>query len=127
MRTLLAAAVAVAGLAYARLAGGPLDGTSWEVKLKPDSFFSLSSRGTLAFERGRLSTWAGSPLDASQRYSSTRQAEGLLFSAASVTAGSGTLTWQGVARGDRIEGLAVRLGADGSRRVYSFKGRRRGG
>ena len=127
MRNLFLLAVAVAALAYVSRDGRSLDGSSWAVRVKPDSFFSFSRKDTLVFDSGRL-TVAGQAAEgfSPASYRSARgEAEGAVSWQASLeSAGRGVAQWQGVVREDRIEGDVVLLRSDGKTKRYRFEGRR---
>ncbi len=127
MRTLLLAVVAAVALGFAYRATRPLEGTAWEVKTKADSFFSFSHRDTLIFKDGCLtsSRWADEGF-APAGYDATREEDKSASWGASLHRdGKGTVRWQGVARGDRIEGTMQWTAADGRVRRYKFKGVRK--
>ena len=127
MRTLLLALAAGAAIAYATLFGGPMDGTVWEVKMRGDSLISRSHRQTLAFRRGRLSVegplsegFQASPYRAKPAFG-----DDAVWSAALSHPENGIQSWQGLVRGERIEGTAVWWDKDGKPRRYTFRGTRK--
>lgn len=130
MRRLLFAVAAGLGILYAALFGGPMDGTSWEVKIKPDSLLSFSHRDTLVFQRGRMSAAGFLSEGFSPAVYSARAAEGGLstvWNAALTHAQDGIVSWNGLVRGDRIEGIAVWWTKGGGLKRFTFKGVRKAG
>ncbi|MBI5244904.1 MAG: hypothetical protein HY922_14655 [Elusimicrobia bacterium] len=128
MRTLFLAALVAAALAYAYRSGKNLDGTAWDVKLKPDSFFAFSRKDTLVFEDGLLTVagYAKKGFAPAAYGSESAGAEGgKAWQASMDLQGGGTSQWQGVARGDRIEGTVLWQETDGRTKRYTFKGRRK--
>ena len=128
MRKILLGLAAAASLVYARLFGGSIDGTAWDIKMKPDSFFSFSHKGTLNFADGKLAAvlpQAAGFSPGSYQAQSTG-AGGTLWSAAFAEAEHGALSMQGLIRGDAISGVAVLWQPDGSPKRFLFKGTRHG-
>ena len=128
MKRLLLAAAAAAALAYARLVGGPMDGTVWDVKVKPDSWLAFSRRHTLLFSQGQLSA-AGSIAEgfppAVYRAEAANEDGGTLWTAALINPVKGLLSWQGLIRGDSIEGITILWPKDGKPQRFLFKGTRK--
>lgn len=125
MRELLFSLTAAVRLAYAALVGGPMDGTAWEVKLKPDSLLSLSHREILSFERGRLKVSGYFADGFSPALYTVQDTEGeaeTLFSASLTGAQDQILTWQGLVTGDSVRGIAVLWAKDAKPRWFIFKG-----
>ena len=122
MKRLLLGAVAGAALTYYRLFGGPLEGTAWEIKLKADSIFSFSHKDTLIFDRGQLkaSGFSSASYDA-KRVGGEVDA---IWNASMTSAERGTMTWHGLVKGDKIEGVAVLWTKDGKQKRFSFSGKR---
>lgn len=127
MRTLLLALAAGAAIATATLFGGPMDGSVWEVKVKADSLIARSHRQTLVFRRGRLGVdgplsegFAASPYRAQPAFG-----DDAVWSAALSDPEKGVQSWQGLVRGERIEGVVAWWGKDGKPRRYTFKGSRK--
>ena len=122
------AAATFVSLAYASLVGGPMDGTSWAVKVKPDTIFSLSHRGTLIFKKGRLSADGYIASGFSPAIYSAQPVQGDLdtvWSASLSDARNGVVSWNGFVRGDRIEGVAIWWTKDGKPKRFTFKGARK--
>lgn len=128
MSRLAFAVFALVALVCARLFGGPMDGTRWDVKIAPDSVFSFSRKGTLVFHRGHLSVLAPMSSDLSPGFYSAQAVDGTTADAvwnASMTGqGGDVVSWHGLVRGDRIEGFAVRWSKSGRSRRFTFKGSR---
>lgn len=124
---MLLGAAAALGLAYYRLFGGPLEDTSWEIKLKADSFFAFSHRDTLTFGGGKLRAtgYQGDGFKAGV-YSAQRVGGDVdaLWNASLTDAERGTMTWHGLVRGDTIEGVAILVRKDGKQKRFTFKGHR---
>ncbi len=131
MRRLLFAFFALSALVSARLFGGPMDGTVWDVKVKPDSFFAMSHRGTLMFARGRLSVATAASPDFQPGYYTAQSVDGTtadaVWNASLKEPDQGVMNWHGLVRGDRIEGFAVWWTRSGKARRFSFTGSRREG
>lgn len=128
MRKLLLALSTAIGLAYARLFGGPMDGTAYEVKVKADSFFAFSRRGTLVFEKGRLTavtTLAEGFTPAVYHAQSGDDGIESVWNASLTHVEKGVMTWHGLVRGDHIEGVAVWWVKSGKPRRFTFSGSRR--
>lgn len=125
MKTLLLVLAGAVAMVFARgWMNRPLDGTSWEVKTRADAVFALARRDTLIFKDGRLTSarWAGEGF-APGRYEASRGAAD--WEAVLRQEGKGTVSWQGVARDDRMEGTLQWTAEDGRTRRYRFKGARR--
>jgi len=129
MKKVLLGLATAASLAYARFFGGSIDGTAWDVKIKADSLLSFSHSATLSFEQGRLS--AILPLAAgfapgNYQSQSVEMPGGTIWSAALSEASHGVMSWQGLIRGDEIQGIAVLWRPDGKPERFLFKGTRHG-
>jgi len=128
---LLFAFFALAALVSARLFGGPMDGTIWDVKIKPESIFSLSHRGSLVFTRGKLDVQAPISDGFEPGYYSAQPVDGTtadaVWSASLKKPEDGVMSWHGLVRGDRVEGFAVWWTKSGRAKRYSFQGSRRSG
>jgi hypothetical protein len=131
VRKLLFALAALAALLSARLFGGPMDGTSWDVKIKPDSLFSFSRKETLVFAHGRLEVLAPAPSDFSPGVYNAQAIDGTtadaVWSASMSQEEKGVMSWHGLVRGDTIEGFAVLWTKSGQAKHFSFRGSRREG
>lgn len=129
MKKVLLGLATAAGLAYARLFGGSIDGTAWDVKVKADSLFSFSRSGTLSFEKGRLNALlpqAAGFAPGNYQSQSVGMPGGTIWSAALEEASRGVLSWHGLIRGDEIQGIAVLWRTDGKPERFLFKGKRHG-
>ncbi|MFA6028901.1 MAG: hypothetical protein WC969_03500 [Elusimicrobiota bacterium] len=128
MRPLLLVAVAVVAMAYSARNASPLEGTAWEVQVKSDALFSCRRKDTLIFKDGLL-TVASCAAEgvAPSSYGSEREGAGgaASWQAALHREGRGTWQWQGVMRGDAVEGSVLRTLPDGKVRRYRFTGTRR--
>lgn len=114
---------------YNRVVGGPMDGTRWDVKVKPDSFFSFSKEDTLVFDKGRLSVVGDhSETFGSADYSAetlNMSGDDAVWHASLGDSEGGVMAWHGLVRGDTIEGVAVQWPREGKPRRFTFKGSRR--
>ncbi len=129
MNKILLGLAAAASIAYARLFGGSIDGTAWDVKIKADSLIAFSHRGTLSFDKGRLN--AALPLasgfgSGDYQSQSVSTPGGTVWTAALSEASQGVLSWQGIILGDEIQGIAVHWRPDGKPERFLFKGTRHG-
>ncbi|MBI5239623.1 MAG: hypothetical protein HY926_04065 [Elusimicrobia bacterium] len=129
MKTLLLVAAAAVALGFAYRTTRPLEGTSWEVKTKADSFFSLSRRDTLIFKDGCLTSarWAQEGFAPAGYDAAREEDKSATWGAALHHDRKGTVRWQGIARGDRMEGTLQWTAADGRTRRYRFQGARKDG
>jgi hypothetical protein len=129
LRRLLFAITAALSLAYAKLVGGPMDGTQWDIKLKPDAIFSFSHKDTLVFSRGQLSIVGGTGSDLPPAVYSAESLDSdtadTVWHASLTRPETGVVTWHGLVRGDQIEGVAVWWTRDGKPKRYTFHGSRR--
>ena len=126
MTRLILGVIAGAALMYYRLFGGPMEGTAWEVSLKADSLFSFSHTDTLVFDKGKLkaSGYQGTGFVPGS-YSAKRVGGDVdaIWNASLTDDKKGTMTWHGLVRGDRIEGIAI-LVKGGKEKRYTFTGKR---
>lgn len=128
MRKLLLALFTALGLAYARVFGGPMDGTAWEVKVRPDSLFAFSRRGTLVFEKGRLTAATTIAEGFTPAVYNAQEGDGdfeSVWNASLTHVEKGVMTWHGLVRGDKIQGIAVWWVKNGKPRRFTFSGSRR--
>jgi hypothetical protein len=128
MRNIFLTLAAAAGLAYARWFGGPMDGTAWDIKIRPDSMFGFSHSGTLRFDKGEVSALlplADGFSAGVYRARDVSGSDGTVWSAALSEAERGVLSWQGFVRGDKIQGVAVLWRPDGKPQRFLFKGTRK--
>lgn len=128
MNRILLAASAALSLGYAALFGGPMDGTAWEVRVKSDSLFAISHRDTLTFQKGKLGSanWLSSGFSpAVYRVQSGPGDIDAVWNASLSHPEKGIMSWQGLVRGDRIEGVAVLWTPEGRPKRFTFQGRRK--
>lgn len=106
--------------------GGPMDGTVWDVRVKPDSWFSFSHRDTLLFDSGRVTAARlvseGYP---SGSYSASGAQGSFSWQASSENSREETIEWTGRVVDNRIEGRIVQRGRDGRVRQLHFRGTRK--
>ncbi len=128
MKKVLLGFAALVSIAYARLFGGPMDGTAWDVKLKPDTFFARSKNDTLIFQNGKM-TMAGFLNSGFSAASYTTQegsgGEQTLWSASLKGADNGLISLTGLTQGERIEGMALWMTQAGRSKIYTFQGKRK--
>lgn len=129
MKKLLLVLLLALAIAYHRLARPPvMDGSAWDVRIKPDFFFSFSRKDTLFFQDGIL-TAAGYVskgfLPATYVASSLGGAEPTEWEASLPHHQGGVLEWHGRVRGDRIDGTVLWRRTDGRVRRFTFRGSRR--
>jgi hypothetical protein len=133
MRLLLA--IGLAALAYAYVGqnhtlnfinSGPMDGTVWEVRIKPDSWFSFSHKDTLVFDSGRMAAVnymaTGFP---SGPYSAAGHKGQCSWQVSFQRSNAETLEWTGRVQNDRMEGDIVQHESTGRIRQFHFRGTRR--
>lgn len=105
-----------------------MDGTSWDVKVSPDSLFSFSQHGTLVFENGMLNVTGRLASGFTPALYLAQDGQGLadrVWNASLANAEQGIMNWQGLVRGDHIEGIAVWWTKNGKLKRFSFTGRRK--
>ena len=116
-------------LVYAAIFGGPIDGTSWDVKVKEEGFFHWASqRETLVFLKGRA-VIAG---DIARGYTpalydANEEADGTAFSVVLEDGNRDPIEWSGRVVGRRIAGIVIVRGRDGRVQRYVFSGARKTG
>lgn len=127
MRILLGLALAGLLFAYRSLGAAELDGSIWELKVRPKSLFAFSRKDTLVFERGRLSSsrfLSSGFLPGGYRLEKAPE-DAARFEASLESGDGDQLDWRGEIRGDRMRGTLFLKSADGRISAYSFRGRRR--
>ncbi|MBI2386855.1 MAG: hypothetical protein HYV14_12740 [Elusimicrobia bacterium] len=129
MKTVAGALFAAVNFVYAAIFGGPIDGSSWDVKIKRDGFFHWGTRKeTLVFHGGKLVV-AGA---VSQGYSPTlyqasAEENGAAFAAILNSPSRDAIEWSGRVNGDRIAGVVIVRERDGRVVRYAFTGARKAG
>ena len=127
MTTVSSALFAAVNFVYAAIFGGPIDGSSWDVKVKQDGFFHWGSKKeTLVFHNGKLVV-AGA---VSQGYSPTLyqasdEENGTAFAAILNNPSRDAVEWSGRVNGDRISGVVIVRERDGRVVRYAFTGARK--
>lgn len=127
MKRVLLGALAALALAYYRFFGGPLENTHWEIKLKADSFFAFSHHDTLIFQRGKLTAKGYQANGFSAASYDAQKVDGdidAIWNASFSDARRGTMTWHGLVRGDKMEGVAILWTKDGRQKRFTFTGKR---
>ena len=129
MATVSSALFAAVNFVYAAIFGGPIDGSSWDVKIKRDGFFHWGTKKeTLVFHGGKLVV-AGA---VSQGYSPTLysardEENGTAFAAILNEPSRDAIEWSGRVSGDRIAGVVIVRERDGRVVRYAFTGERKAG
>ncbi|MDP3544475.1 MAG: hypothetical protein Q8T11_18575 [Elusimicrobiota bacterium] len=129
MKTIASALFTAVNFVYAAIFGGPIDGSSWDVKVKQDGFFHWGSKKeTLVFHGGKLVV-AGA---VSQGYSPTLyqardEENGTVFAAVLNDPSREAVEWTGRVVGDRIAGVVIVRERDGRVVRYAFTGERKAG
>ena len=127
MKTVAGALFAAVNFVYAAIFGGPIDGSSWDVKIKQDGFFHWGTKKeTLVFHGGKLVV-AGA---VSQGYSPTlyqasSEENGTAFAAILDEPSRDAIEWSGRVVGDRIAGVVIVRARDGRVVRYAFSGERK--
>ena len=127
MTTVSSALFAAVNFVYAAIFGGPIDGSSWDVKVKQDGFFHWGSKKeTLVFHNGRLVVACA----VSQGYSPTLyqardEENGTIFAAVLNDPSREAIEWSGRVDGDRIAGVVIVRARDGRVVRYAFTGARK--
>ena len=128
MKSVAGAFFTAINLLYAAVFGGPIDGTSWDIKVKQDGIFHWGSRrDTLVFHGGKLVV-AGA---VSQGYSPTIYESrgtdsGTAFAAGLDDPSREAIEWSGRVDGDHIAGVVIVRARDGRVVRYAFSGERKG-
>lgn len=106
-----------------------MDGTQWDIKIKPDTIFSFSHHDTLVFSKGQLSVVGEVPNDFPPAVYGSESLDSetadRVWHASLTNPGQGVVTWHGLIRGDQIEGVAVWWTPDGKPKRFTFHGSRR--
>lgn len=129
MATISSAIFTAVNFVYAAIFGGPIDGSSWDVKVKEKGFFHWGSRKeTLVFHGGKLVV-AGA---VSQGYSPAlyqahEEENGTAFAAILDEPSRDAIEWSGRVDGDRIAGVVIVRERDGRVVRYAFSGERKAG
>lgn len=120
---------AAVNLLYAAAFGGPIDGTTWDVTVRKDGFFSFSKRReTLIFHGGRAVIAGELARGYAPPLYEAKQDEGKTdFWIQLADAGRDRVEWSGRVEGDRVAGVVMVRGADGKTLRYVFTGSRRSG
>lgn len=127
MNTIVSAMFAAINIVYAAIFGGPIDGSSWDVKVKQDGFFHWGTKkDTLVFHAGKLVV-AGA---VGQGYSPTlyqarNEENGTVFAAVLNDPSREAIEWTGRVVGDRIAGVVIVRERDGRVVRYAFAGSRK--
>jgi hypothetical protein len=127
MKALASALFAAVNFVYAAIFGGPIDGSSWDVKVKRDGFFQWGSRKeTLVFHGGKLVVaGAVSQGYAPTLYQARDEENGTVFAAVLNDPSREAIEWTGKVDGDRIAGVVIVRARDGRVVRYAFAGSRK--
>jgi hypothetical protein len=129
-------AIALAALAYAYEThsynfnfinnGAAMDGTVWDVRIKPHAWLSFSHKDTLVFDSGRMAAVgymaSGYPSGA---YNSAGHKDQCSWQVAIQRSSSDTIQWTGHVADGSIEGDIVQHDENGRVRKFHFTGVRR--
>lgn len=129
MTTVSSVLFAAVNFVYAAIFGGPIDGTSWDVKVKQDGFFHWGSkRETLVFHNGKLVVAGAVSRGYSPALYQARDEEnGAAFAAILNNPSRESVEWSGRVNGDRIAGVVIVRARDGRVVRYAFSGERKTG
>ena len=127
MTTISTALFAAVNFVYAAIFGGPIDGTSWDVKVKQDGFFHWGSKKeTLVFHGGRLVVAGAVSRGYSPTfYSAHDEDNGTAFAAILNDPSRDAVEWTGRVDGDRIAGVVIVRERDGRVVRYAFTGEKK--
>ncbi|MBI4387042.1 MAG: hypothetical protein HY551_06645 [Elusimicrobia bacterium] len=128
MRILLLFACLALLWIYRFFPGGAIDGTLWEVKVRPDVFFALSRRDTLLFQNGRMTSLKFASegfLPARYKMTSFQEEKSGSWNVVFDRAKQETVEWRGAVEGDRMRGLVLWRRPDGKVRRFTFRGVRK--
>ena len=112
--------------AYQSFGWAELDGSAWNVKVRPKAILALSRRDTLVFDRGHFTSskkLRDGFLPGHYSYDESSSDFGH-FTAKQTGEDGSALQWQGVIRGDHVKGTLWRIHGDKVEK-FSFRGRRR--
>jgi hypothetical protein len=129
MSSVLSGLAAAMHLLYAAMFGGPIDGTSWDVKVRQQGFFHWTTQtDTLVFHRGKA-VIAGAIAKgyAPAVYEAREDGSGTEFSVHLEQDGRDAVDWSGRVNHDRIAGVKTVRGSNGRVARYVFSGGRKAG
>ncbi len=128
MTSVASALFAAVNVVYAAIFGGPIDGSSWDVKVKQDGFFHWGSKKeTLVFHGGKLVVAGAVSLGyAPTLYQARDEENGTVFAAVLNDPSRDAVEWTGRVDGDRIAGVMIVRARDGRVVRYAFSGERKG-
>jgi hypothetical protein len=129
MASVVSGLVLAMNMLYAAVFGGPIDGTSWDVKVRQQGFFHWTTQtDTLVFHRGKA-VIAGAIAKgyAPTLYEASRDESGTAFSVHLEQEGHDPIDWSGRVKNDRIAGVMIVRGRDGRVSRYVFSGGRKAG
>lgn len=101
----------------------PLEGTEWEMRFKAErAWLPLSKADRIRFEHGMFESSEGVSYGFSPTGYEFRSVEGSTVWVSTQSNQDGETTrWEGVRRGDRMEGRFIWVWADGRARAYRFE------
>jgi hypothetical protein len=129
MKSIAGIFFAAVNLLYASMFGGPIDGTTWDVKVKQEGFFHWTSRSeTLVFRRGKaLIAGAVEKGYSAALYDARNDGGGTAFTLTLAGSGRDPVEWSGRVEGAKIVGSVIVRGRDGRTQRYVFHGERKTG
>jgi hypothetical protein len=127
MKLLLMAGLMSAFMAYRSFFSAGLDGSTWQVRIRPKTLFAFSSKDTLVFDQGQFTssqqlTKGYLPAGYDYRAHNTKLGR---FEASLVRDDGSIMDWVGEVRGEQVEGTVIWTRGRKTRR-YNFRGKRRG-
>lgn len=129
MGSVAAAFFTAINLLYAAMFGGPIDGTSWDVRIREQGFFHWTSQSdTLVFHGGEA-VIAGEIAKgyAPAVYDARQDAAGTEFTVRLERGDLDPVVWSGRVKDGRIAGVVTVRGRDGRVARYVFSGGRKAG
>jgi hypothetical protein len=129
MASVAAVLLTAVNLLYAAVFGGPIDGTSWDVKVREQGFFHWTSRSeTLVFHDGKAviagAIAKGYP---PALYDAREDAKGTEFTVRLEGADRDPVVWSGRVKDGRIAGIVIVRRRNGRVARYVFAGGRKTG
>lgn len=116
-------------LLYAAVFGGPIDGTSWDVKVREQGFFHWTSQSDTLIFHGGKAVIAGEIAKgySPALYDAHENASGTDFTVHLETDDHDPVEWSGRVKDDRIAGVVTVRRRNGRVARYTFSGGRKAG